>query len=75
MILGIDLGTTHSLAALWQDGKVQLVPNALGDCYTPSCIGMDEDGSILVGKPALSGGYELSDGELDARVRLRRGDW
>jgi molecular chaperone HscC len=28
MIIGIDLGTTNSLVALWRDGKAELVPNA-----------------------------------------------
>ncbi len=52
MIIGIDLGTTHSLVSLWQDGKVTLLRNALGSYLTPSCVGLDDDGSILVGKAA-----------------------
>jgi molecular chaperone HscC len=52
MIIGIDLGTTNSLVAVWKDGKAQLVPNSLGDMLTPSCVSLDEDGSILVGKAA-----------------------
>lgn len=51
-LLGIDLGTTHSIIALWHEGKTQLIPNALGDVLTPSVISLDEDGSILVGKAA-----------------------
>ncbi|HZZ06112.1 Hsp70 family protein, partial [Paraburkholderia sp.] len=51
-IIGIDLGTTHSLAALWHDNKAVLIPNALGDVLTPSCVSIDDDGSILVGRPA-----------------------
>ncbi|MEX1829458.1 Hsp70 family protein [Luteibacter sp. CQ10] len=52
MIIGIDLGTTHSLAAVWKDGGPRLVPNALGSVLTPSCVGIDEDGSVLVGEAA-----------------------
>ena len=52
MIVGIDLGTTNSLVAVWRDGKSQLIPNALGENLTPSCISIDEDGSVLVGKAA-----------------------
>lgn len=52
MIIGIDLGTTHSLAAVWKDGAPRLVPNALGNVLTPSCVGIDEDGSVLVGEAA-----------------------
>lgn len=52
MIIGIDLGTTNSLVALWKDGTAQLVPNALGTYLTPSCVSLDEDGSVLVGQAA-----------------------
>lgn len=30
MIIGIDLGTTNSLAAVWRNGQSELIPNALG---------------------------------------------
>ena len=52
MIIGIDLGTTNSLAAYWQDGRAHIIPNALGDALTPSVVGLDDDGTILVGKAA-----------------------
>lgn len=50
-IIGIDLGTTNSLVAVWKDGKTQILKNRLGDEMTPSVISV-EDGRILVGKPA-----------------------
>jgi molecular chaperone HscC len=31
VIIGIDLGTTNSAAAIWRDGQAVLVPNAIGD--------------------------------------------
>ncbi|QIL82871.1 molecular chaperone HscC [Diaphorobacter sp. HDW4A] len=52
MFVGIDLGTTHSLVAVWQDGKARLVPNALGEVLTPSVVSVDKDGSFLVGAAA-----------------------
>ena len=52
VIIGIDLGTTNSLAAVWKDGRAHLVPNALGDYLTPSCVSIDADGSILIGQAA-----------------------
>ncbi len=52
MIVGIDLGTTNSLVAVWRDGKTQLVANALGEMLTPSVVGLDDDDQILVGKAA-----------------------
>lgn len=51
-IIGIDLGTTNSLAAVWKDGKSVLIPNALGELLTPSTVSVDDDGTILVGKVA-----------------------
>lgn len=52
MILGIDLGTTNSLAAVWQEGAARMVPNALGSFLTPSCVSLADDGSVLVGQAA-----------------------
>ena len=52
MIIGIDLGTTNSLVAAWRDGKAHIIPNALGEFLTPSCVGIDEDGTVLVGAAA-----------------------
>lgn len=52
MIIGIDLGTTNSLVAVWKNGKSELIPNGLGEMLTPSCVSVDKDGSILVGKAA-----------------------
>lgn len=51
-IIGIDLGTTNSLAAVWKEGRSQLIPNAFGEYLTPSVVSVDADGSILVGKAA-----------------------
>lgn len=50
--IGIDLGTTNSLAAVFQDGRAQLIPNALNETLTPSVVSIDDDSSILVGKAA-----------------------
>ncbi|PBP97982.1 molecular chaperone HscC [Pseudomonas congelans] len=52
MIVGIDLGTTNSLVAVWRDGSSERVTNALGETLTPSVVGLDDEGQILVGKAA-----------------------
>jgi molecular chaperone HscC len=52
MIVGIDLGTTNSLVAVWKDGKVQVIPNSLGSPLTPSVVGLDDEGRVLVGQAA-----------------------
>jgi molecular chaperone HscC len=52
MIVGIDLGTTNSLAAVWRGDATELVPNALGQMLTPSVVGLDDQGRVLVGQAA-----------------------
>lgn len=53
MLVGIDLGTTNSAVALWQDGAPQLVPNALGKELTPSAVSLAKGGQSWVGQAAL----------------------
>lgn len=50
-ILGVDLGTTNSLAVVYKDGKPVLIPNAFNEYITPSAISI-LDGKIVVGKLA-----------------------
>jgi molecular chaperone HscC len=52
MIIGIDLGTTNSLAAYLTAEGPRLIPNALGEVLTPSMVGIDLDGQVLVGRTA-----------------------
>lgn len=51
-IIGIDLGTTNSLAAVWKDGRTQLVPNSLGEYLTPSVVSVDENETLWTGTVA-----------------------
>ena len=51
-IIGIDLGTTNSAAAVWENGESHLIPNAFGDYLTPSVVSMDRDGTVYVGRIA-----------------------
>jgi molecular chaperone HscC len=51
-LVGIDLGTTNSLIAVFGESGPTLIPNALGDVLTPSVIGIDDRDGILVGKAA-----------------------
>src|SRR5579859_3437715 len=52
MIVGIDLGTTNSLIGVWRDGVPTLIPNALGSVLTPSAVGLDSHGDVIVGLAA-----------------------
>ncbi|MBL4770772.1 MAG: molecular chaperone HscC [Planctomycetes bacterium] len=51
-LIGIDLGTTHSLCAVFVDGAPKLIPNAHGSVLTPSVVGVTAEGEILVGEAA-----------------------
>lgn len=50
--IGIDLGTTNSLISYWQNGEAKLIPNSLGENLTPSVVGVDDKGQIIVGEIA-----------------------
>lgn len=51
-IIGIDLGTTNSLVAVWENNQSVLIPNALNEYLTPSVVNIEDDGTINVGKVA-----------------------
>lgn len=53
-IIGIDLGTSTTEAAVLRDGKPELILNFDGEKVTPSVVGMDDAGNLLVGAPALA---------------------
>ncbi|MBQ2262140.1 MAG: molecular chaperone HscC [Loktanella sp.] len=51
--IGIDLGTTNSLVAVFNDAGPRIIPNALGERLTPSVVGLADDRkSLLVGRAA-----------------------
>lgn len=50
-ILGVDLGTTNSLAVVYKEGKPIQIPNAYGEFVTASAVSI-LDGKIVVGKLA-----------------------
>lgn len=51
-VVGIDLGTTFSLAAYVENGRPVVVRDADGVALVPSCISFHADGSVLVGTAA-----------------------
>ncbi|MFI6493080.1 molecular chaperone DnaK [Streptomyces sp. NPDC050564] len=50
--VGIDLGTTNSVIAVWEGGEATVVPNAEGSRTTPSIVAFTEGGERLVGQLA-----------------------
>lgn len=51
-MIGIDLGTTNSLVAVFEKGGPRVLANELGEELTPSVIATSEDGGFLVGRAA-----------------------
>jgi molecular chaperone DnaK len=55
-ILGIDLGTTNSAAAIYEGGRATVIPSAEGPTMAgkmfPSVVAFTKDGTLLIGEPA-----------------------
>jgi len=52
--IGIDLGTTYSVAAFIEDGRARVIKNAEGENLTPSVFAETNQGHKLVGSVARS---------------------
>ncbi|MFH0180178.1 molecular chaperone DnaK [Streptomyces cacaoi] len=50
--VGIDLGTTNSVIAVWEGGEPTVVPNSEGNRTTPSVVAFTDSGERLVGQLA-----------------------
>ena len=50
--VGIDLGTTNSVIAVWEGGEARVIPNAEGARTTPSVVAYTDSGERLVGQLA-----------------------
>jgi molecular chaperone DnaK len=50
--VGIDLGTTNSVIAVWEGGEARVIPNAEGARTTPSVVAYTDAGERLVGQLA-----------------------
>ncbi len=69
MIIGIDLGTTNSLAAYFSKDGAKIIENRLGKSLTPSVVAVDEKNQVLVGETAKE--YGLMHPERVAQVFKR----
>lgn len=70
MILGIDLGTTHSLISYLKDGVPTAILNAHGEYLTPSVISVDENDVVLVGAAAKERLFKYPDKTVASFKRL-----
>ena len=73
-IIGIDLGTSNSAAAVLRGGRPIIVPSAegitLGGKAFPSYVALTADGQIIVGEPARRQAAANPDGTAAAFKRL-----
>lgn len=70
-VIGIDLGTTNSLVAYWDEEakEARMIPNALGEHLTPSVVSVDTNGEVLVGRIAKE--YQVVHPDRSASVFKR----
>ncbi|HTT54721.1 MAG TPA: Hsp70 family protein [Streptosporangiaceae bacterium] len=81
-VLGIDLGTTNSVAAsIDEQGRLIVLRNSLGSEITPSVVFFEPDGGVLVGEEALQAaaadpdhGVRLIKRQMGTRFPLMLGD-
>ncbi|MGD2201525.1 MAG: molecular chaperone DnaK [Candidatus Bathyarchaeota archaeon] len=73
-ILGIDLGTTNSAAAVVLGGKPSIIPSAEGPTVAgkmfPSVVAFTQEGQLLVGEPARRQAITNAEGTVREVKRL-----
>ncbi|MBN1622359.1 MAG: molecular chaperone DnaK [Endomicrobiales bacterium] len=78
-IIGIDLGTSNSAAAIMEAGKATMIPSAegttLGGKAFPSYVAFTKDGQLLVGEPARRQAVTNPEGTLTAFKRKMGEDY
>jgi molecular chaperone DnaK len=72
-IIGIDLGTSNSAAAIMEGGKTTLIPSAegttLGGKAFPSYVAFTKDEQLLIGEPARRQAVTNPEGTISAFKR------
>jgi len=72
-VIGIDLGTTNSLATYIDDnGEIQFIKNEYGNILIPSVVGIDENDAIIVGELAKERRM-MNAGETASNFKRRMG--
>lgn len=72
-VIGIDLGTSNSAAAILEGGKPRIIPSAEGNTLYgkafPSVVAFTKDGQVLVGEPARRQAVSNPEGTVTAAKR------
>jgi len=71
-IIGIDLGTSTTEAAVIRNGKPVMIVNLDGQTVIPSAVGINSDGDYIVGEPAKAQ-YLLSPENTAIEVKRKIG--
>ena len=71
-IIGIDLGTSTTEAAVFRNGKKEMIPSPLGNVVIPSAVGIDSKGNWVVGERAKAQ-YLLSPDKTVIEVKRKTG--
>ena len=78
-IIGIDLGTSNSAAAVVEGGKPNIIPSAegttLGGKAFPSYVAFTKEGELLVGEPARRQAVTNPEGTITAIKRKMGTDY
>ncbi|HYB63040.1 MAG TPA: molecular chaperone DnaK [Thermoplasmata archaeon] len=79
-ILGIDLGTSNSAAAVLEGGRPQIIPSAEGTTVGggkafPSYVAFTKDGQLIVGEPARRQAVSNPEGTVTAFKRKMGTDY
>src|SRR5271169_2949402 len=78
-IIGIDLGTSNSAAAVMMGGRPTIIPSAegtsVGGKAFPSYVAFTKDGQLLVGEPARRQAVSNPEGTIQAIKRKMGTDY
>jgi len=73
--VGIDLGTTNSVVAVYEGGEPAVIPNAEGHRTTPSVVAFSKSGEVLVGEVAKRQAITNPDRTIRSVKRHMGEDW
>merc|ERR1711920_389836 len=68
-VIGIDLGTTYSCVGIFKNGRVEIIPNELGNRITPSFVAFTDD-ERLVGESAKNQAHQNPERSIYVVKRL-----
>ena len=73
--VGIDLGTTNSVVAIFEDGEPTVIANAEGSRTTPSVVAFAKNAEVLVGEVAKRQAFTSVSGTIRSVKRHMGTDW